>query len=396
MLGPAFVAGVAYVDPGNVATNAAAGSRFGYLLVWVILFSNLLAMLVQYLSAKLGIATGKSLPELCRHEYRRGASVAMWLQAEAVAVATDVAEILGGAVALNLLFGMPLLVGGVVTAAVSFLVLRLQRPGRQRAFETVIIFMLAVIAIGFLWSATASRPDPHQFANGLVPRLAGAESLVLAAGMLGATVMPHAIYLHSALIRDRFGAGNRSASRRRQLVRATRADVSGAMAVAGAVNLAMVVAAAAALHGEGIESLADVHAGLDQNLGAGVALLFAVALLVSGVASSSVGTYSGSVILEGFLQRRLSPTVRRAATIVPAMVILALGTDPMTALVGSQVVLSFGIPFALFPLMRFTQTKSLMHELVNKKMTTIVGYCAAIMVSGLNAFLIYLLLSSSD
>jgi len=393
-LGPAFVAGIAYVDPGNVATNFTAGSRYGYLLVWVVVAANLIAVLVQYLSAKVGIATGKTLPQLCRENFPRPVSRGLWLQAEAVALATDLAEVLGGAVALNLLFDLPLLSGAVVTGAVSFLVLSIQRPDRQRRFERAIIYLLAIIVVGFAWSAIQARPSLTETAGGLVPGFAGRDSVLLAAGILGATVMPHAIYLHAALVRDRFGSQLKAYQRRRELLRATRTDVLLAMAIAGAVNLAMVLAGAAALQGLGIETLDDVYGGLDQILGTTAAALFAVGLLASGFASSSVGTYAGSVILEGFLQRRIALPVRRLITLVPALAIVALGLDATQMLVISQVVLSFGIPFALWPLVILTRNRRVMGELVNRPRTTAAAACAATVVSALNVTLVVLTMTA--
>jgi len=393
-LGPAFVAGIAYVDPGNVATNFTAGSRYGYLLVWVVVAANLIAVLVQYLSAKVGIATGKTLPQLCRENFPRPVSRGLWLQAETVALATDLAEVLGGAVALNLLFDLPLLSGAVVTGAVSFLVLSIQRPDRQRRFERAIIYLLAIIVVGFAWSAIQARPSLTETAGGLVPGFAGRDSVLLAAGILGATVMPHAIYLHAALVRDRFGSQLKAYQRRRELLRATRTDVLLAMAIAGAVNLAMVLAGAAALQGLGIETLDDVYGGLDQILGTTAAALFAVGLLASGFASSSVGTYAGSVILEGFLQRRIALPVRRLITLVPALAIVALGLDATQMLVISQVVLSFGIPFALWPLVILTRNRRVMGELVNRPRTTAAAACAATVVSALNVTLVVLTMTA--
>lgn len=387
-LGPAFVAGIAYVDPGNVATNFAAGSRYGYLLIWVVVVANLIAVLVQYLAAKIGIATGKTLPELCRERYSRPVTVALWVQAEAVALATDLAEVLGGAIALNLLFDLPLLTGAIITGVVSFAVLAVQRPDRQRRFEQTIMFLLAVIAVGFVWSAVAARPSAPGAAAGLVPGFAGSDSVLLAAGILGATVMPHAIYLHAALVRDRFGSQLRSAQVRRQLIRVTRTDVVLAMAVAGGINLAMMLAGAGALQGLGVESLADVHAGLDDVLGPAVAMLFAVALLASGFASSSVGTYAGSVIIEGFLRRRIALPVRRLVTLLPALGVVALGLDPTRMLVLSQVVLSFGIPFALWPLVLLTRDSRVMGDLVNRARTTAAAVAAAVAISALNIALV--------
>lgn len=389
-LGPAFVAGIAYVDPGNVATNFTAGSRYGYLLVWVVVAANLTAVLVQYLSAKVAIATGKTLPRLCRETYSRGTSRGLWLQAEAVALATDLAEVLGGAIALNLLFGLPLVAGATITGVVSFAVLSIQRPRRQRHFEMAILYLLGVVFVGFAWSTIAARPDAGEALGGLLPAFQGSDSVLLAAGILGATVMPHAIYLHGGLIRDRFGAQLTTPSMKRRLLVATRTDVALAMAVAGAINLAMVLAAAGALQGLGVESLHDVYSSLDDVLGSTAAVLFAVGLLASGFASSSVGTYAGSVILEGFLQRRVALPIRRLITLVPALVVVSIGLDPTQMLVVSQVVLSFGIPFALWPLVFLTRNPVLMGELVNRSLTTAAAASCAVIISALNITLIVL------
>jgi manganese transport protein len=392
LLGPAFVAGIAYVDPGNVATNTTAGAKFGYLLVWVIVVANVTAMLVQYLSAKLGIATGMSLPRACRERYGTRARVGLWLQAEVVAMATDLAEILGGAVALQLLFDLPLLVGGVTVAAVSFALLGLQGR-RQFAFERLIICFLAVIAVGFGWPAVVAEPDPGGVVRGLVPQLDGADSLLLATAMLGATVMPHAIYLHSGLIVDRFGRGGDGRPTPARLLRATKTDVRLSMAVAGAVNLAMVLLAAAVLQGSGAETLDEVHRGVELSLGGLAATMFAVGLLASGFASTSVGTYAGAVILEGFTGQRVPLALRRLVTVVPALAILSAGVEPTTALVISQVVLSFGIPFAMFPLLALTNDRYVMGELVNRRRTAVSGWIAAVAISVLNAALIVLTLT---
>lgn len=393
MLGPAFVAGVAYVDPGNVATNTTAGSMYGYQLIWVVVGANVLAVLVQYLSAKLGIATGKSLAQVTRESYPRSASLALWVQAEAVTIATDLAEVLGGAIALNLLFGIPLAVGGLITGAGSFVLLTLQ--GRmQRRFELVIVTLLAVLLTGFLYGTFSAGPSPLAATGGLIPSLSDREALLLAVGMLGATVMPHAIYLHSALIRDRFPAWPATPGRRRALLRATRLDVGLAMTVAGTVNIAMVLTAAAALHGTGIDSIEGAHDGLSQALGPAVALLFAIALLASGLASSAVGTYAGAVVFEGFWGRRVPLQLRRLATLTPAIVVLFLGIDPTRALIISQVVLSFGIPFALFPLVRLTSDAALMKELVNRRVTRVCGMAVAALVTLLNAALILLTIAA--
>ena len=327
LLGPAFVTAIAYVDPGNFATNITAGSTYGYLLVWVIVASNLMAMLIQYLSAKAGIATGQSLPALCRAHLPRPVVRGLWTQAELVAIATDLAEVVGGAIALKILFDLPLLAGGTITAVVAFALLTMQTRG-HRPFETVVTGLLAVILVGFLYDVLQSGVQPVAMAEGVVPRFEGSESLLLATGMLGATVMPHAIYLHGALTSNRYERVTEEA--RRGLMRSQRIDVVVAMTVAGLMNLALLVIAASALSGSGppVESIEEAHAGLDATLGSTAALLFALALLASGFAASSVGTLSGQVVMEGFLQRHIPLVVRRLVTLLPALVILALGIDP--------------------------------------------------------------------
>ncbi|MDX6253459.1 MAG: manganese transport protein [Kribbellaceae bacterium] len=392
LLGPAFVAAVAYVDPGNFATNIAAGATYGYLLCWVVVGANLMAVLVQYLAAKASIATGRTLPQLCREHFRRSTSTGLWAQAELVAVATDLAEVVGGAIALNLLFGIPLLLGGVVTGAVSFALLIYQSKRGQRPFEAAIIGLLAVVLVGFVVSTIQSHPSGSGVVGGLVPRLDGTQSLVLAAGMLGATVMPHAIWLHGALVTDRHWKSIRSASGKQRVLRATRLDVAVAMALAGAVNLAMVVLAAAALKGSGADSLDAAHVAIGERLGSLPALLFALALLASGFASSSVGTYAGSVILEGFWQRHVPLAFRRLVTLLPALIVLAIGIDPSRALVVSQVVLSFGIPCALWPLVKLTASRRVMGDLVNRWPTTLTACLVASAVTALNVVLIVLTL----
>jgi manganese transport protein len=392
LLGPAFVAAVAYVDPGNFATNIAAGAKYGYLLCWVVVGANLMAVLVQYLAAKASIATGRTLPQLCRDRFRRSTATGLWAQAELVAVATDLAEVVGGAIALNLLFGIPLLLGGLITGAVSFGLLIYQSKRGQRPFEAAIVGLLAVVLVGFVVSTIESHPSGSGVVHGLVPRLDGTQSLVLAAGMLGATVMPHAIWLHGALVTDRHGEAIRSAAGRLRILRATRTDVAVAMALAGAVNLAMVVLAAAALKGTGADSLDSAHAAIGDRLSGLAALLFALALLASGFASSSVGTYAGSVILEGFWRRQVPLATRRLITLVPAVVILAIGIDPSRALVVSQVVLSFGIPCALWPLVRLTSSRRVMGHLVNRWPTTLTACLVATAVTALNVELVVLTL----
>jgi manganese transport protein len=390
LLGPAFVAAVAYVDPGNFATNIAAGTTYGYMLCWVVVGANLMAVLVQYLAAKASIATGRTLPQLCREQFKRSTSTGLWAQAELVAIATDLAEVVGGAIALNLLFGIPLLLGGAITGLVSFALLIYQSKRGQRPFEAAIVGLLAVVLIGFVVSTIQSHPSGSAVIGGLVPRLDGTDSLVLAAGMLGATVMPHAIWLHGALVTDRHGKTLRSTVGKLQVLKATKLDVGIAMALAGAVNLAMVVVAAAALRGSGADTLDAAHQAFGDNLGRMPALLFALALLASGFASSSVGTYAGSVILEGFWKRHVPLAVRRLITLLPALVILAIGIDPSRALVVSQVVLSFGIPCALWPLVRLTASKRVMGEFVNRWQTTVIACLVATAITTLNVVLIVL------
>ncbi len=390
LLGPAFVAAIAYVDPGNVAANVSAGAQYGFLLVWVIIAANAMAGLVQFLSAKLGLVTGRSLPEAVADHTRTRTRIAYWLQAELVAMATDLAEVVGGAIALQLLFDLPLLAGGVITGAVSLLLLAIQNRRGQRTFERVISGLLLIIAIGFLTSLFVEPPPAGEVAAGLLPRFHGAESVLLAAAMLGATVMPHAVYLHSGLARDRHGHPE-AGPQRRWLLKVTRLDVGLAMLVAGAVNLAMLLVAATNLQGrDDTDSIEGAHAAVRDALGPTVALLFAVGLLASGLASTSVGAYAGAMIMEGLLRRSYPLLLRRLVTLIPALVILAIGIDPSRALVLSQVVLSFGIPFALIPLVRLTSNRSLMGEDTNHRMTTAFGWTVATLISLLNVVLIYL------
>ncbi|OMC41724.1 divalent metal cation transporter [Mycobacterium sp. GA-1841] len=390
LLGPAFVAAIAYVDPGNVAANVSAGAQFGYLLVWVIVVANVMAGLVQYLSAKLGLVTGRSLPEAVADHTRSPTRIAYWLQAELVAMATDLAEVVGGAIALHLLFDLPLLWGGVITGVVSLILLGVQNRRGQRMFEHVISGLLMVIAIGFLTSLFVETPPPGEVAAGLIPRFEGAESLLLATAMLGATVMPHAVYLHSGLARDRHGHPE-PGPRRRLLLKVTRYDVGLAMLVAGAVNLAMLLVAATNLQGrDNTDSIEGAHAAVRDTLGPTVALLFAIGLLASGLASTSVGAYAGAMIMQGLLRRTYPLLLRRLVTLIPALVVLAIGVDPSRALVLSQVVLSFGIPLALIPLVRLTSNAALMGGDVNHRVTTALGWAVAGLISVLNVVLIYL------
>ena len=391
LLGPAFVAAVAYVDPGNVATNTTAGATYRYLLLWVLVGATLMAGLIQYLSAKVGWLTGESLPALVGARTRRSVRLAYWVQAELVAAATDVAEIVGGALALQLLFDLPLVVGAVITATVSTGLLYLQRRG-QPVFERVITGLLAVVAVGFLAGLVVAPPDPAAAAAGLVPRLAGPDSALLAVGMLGATVMPHAVYLHSALVRDRHGRADPASAR--PVLGAIKADVVLAMLVAGTVNVGMLLVAGSALFGLELDGLTQVHAAIAVDLGDALALAFAVALLASGLASTSVGGYAGAVVMAGLLHRRVPLLVRRLVTAVPALVLLGLGADPTQLLILSQVVLSFGIPFALVPLVRLARDRTLMALAPTHPATLAVAWVVAAAIVALNAVLVVLLVTT--
>jgi manganese transport protein len=391
LLGPALVAGVAYLDPGNVASNMTAGARYGYLLVWVVLSGNAMAWLIQYLSAKLGLVTGRSLPELLgariRHPWARRA---YWLQAELVAMATDIAEVLGGAVALQLLFGIPLLWGGVITGAVSIGLLAVHSRRGPRHFEFVIIGLMILIVVGFVAGLLVAPPDPAGIAGGILPRFTDSGSVLLAASILGATIMPHAIYAHSALVRDRFGDAEPRPLR--TLLTATRWDVTVAMLIAGTVNLAILLLAAANLAGvTGTDSLEGAHAAITASLGGVIGTLFAVGLLASGLASTSVGAYAGAEIMHGLLSVRIPLLARRLVTLLPALAILGAGLDPTLALVLSQVVLSFGIPFALIPLVALTAQRRTLGEHVNRPVTTGLGILFSALIIALNAALLWLL-----
>jgi manganese transport protein len=388
MLGPAFVAAVAYIDPGNFATNIAGGAKYGYMLLWVIVAANLMAMLVQYLSAKTGIATGKNLPELCREHFRRPVTIGLWLQAEAIAIATDLAEFVGAAIALNLLFGVPPFVAGLMTAVVAFAILALQTRGYRR-FELAIAGLLGIVFLGFMYDLSQVHVDRGAAIAGLVPHFDGTDSIMLAVGILGATVMPHVVYLHSALTQGRIKP--KGDDERRELLRFQRMDVFIAMGLAGVINVTMLLVAAALFHTSGltgVDSIEGAHAGFTQLLGGGAALAFAVALLASGLSSSSVGTYAGQVVMQGFIARKIPLFVRRAVTMAPSLVVLGIGLNPSSTLVASQVVLSFGIPFALVPMVLLTRRADVMGALVNRRRTTVVASVVAGLIICLNAFLL--------
>jgi manganese transport protein len=388
MLGPAFVASVAYVDPGNFATNVQGGARFGYALLWVVLLANLMAMLVQYLSAKLGIVTDRNLPEVVRERFPRALSWGMWAQAEIMAMSTDVAEFLGAALGLNLLFGVPLLPAGLITGVIAFAILELQTHGFRR-FELAVTALLGIIFAGFLYEALRIGPSAHASLRGLLPGLGSGGEAYLAVGIIGATVMPHVIYLHSALTSGRMPC--RNDRERRRVLRFERLDVIIALGLAGLVNMAMLAVAAKLFHVPGLSGLSTIgeaHAAFAEKVGGGAAIAFAVALLASGASSSSVGTYAGQVVMGGFINVRIPLLLRRAVTMAPAIVVLAIGVNPTSALVLSQVVLSFGIPFALVPLVLLTARREVMGAHVNSALTTSAAWLCAGLISALNVYLI--------
>ena len=390
MLGPAFVAAVAYIDPGNFATNFESGAKFGYLLVWVIVMANLMAILVQYLSAKAGMASGRNLPELCREAFPRTANFFLWVQAEIVAISTDLAEFVGAAIGLNLLFGIPLFPAGLITAVIAFGILALEQRGYRR-FELAIIGLLGLVALGFLYDFIAvGDQSVSGIAGGLVPGFSGSESVLLAIGIIGATVMPHVVYLHSALTQRRIEP--RDEDEKRTLLKYIRIDCGLGLGIAGLINLSMLFIAVALFNktgNTGVNSIEGAHDGLNNLVGGGAGLAFAVALLASGLSSSSVGTYAGQVVMQGFIRRSIPLFVRRAVTMTPALVVLALGLPTVDTLVISQVVLSFGIPFALVPLILVTRKKEFMGSLVNRPVTTAVASAIAAVIISLNVYLIY-------
>jgi len=396
-LGPAFIASIAYVDPGNFATNIQGGAQFGYTLLWVVVCSNLMAMLIQALSAKLGIATGRNLAELCRLHFPRPLVWVMWVLMEAVAMATDLAEFLGAAIGFNLLFGIPLWAAGLLTALATFIILSLQVRG-FRALEAVITAMLGVIVLCYLVETILDKPDWKTLAyHAVVPQFSGAESVLLAAGILGATVMPHVIFLHSSLTQDRIVVD--SPVLRRRLYRFELVDVTVAMGVAGFVNAAMLIMAAATFNRAGLGHIATIEEAyitLEPLLGTAARYIFAISLLASGLSSSAVGTMSGQVIMQGFLERHIPVWLRRLVTILPSLAVIFLGFDPTRTLVISQVVLSFGLPFAVIPLVLFSRRRDLMGELVNHRLTTAVIWVVAALIVALNLYLLYQTLIGGD
>jgi manganese transport protein len=388
-LGPAFIACVAYIDPGNFATNIAGGSKYGYRLVWVIVLANLVALLIQQLSAKLGIATGRNLAEVCRDRFPRRLVFVLWVQAEAVAIATDLAEFLGAAIGIHLLGGMALLPAAFLSGVAAFALLELQRFG-VRPFEAVVATLVGVIGVCYVAELGLSHPDFHAVLRHAVePQFGGHDAVLLSVGILGATVMPHVIYLHSALTQDRIVPETTEDAR--TLLRYTRIDVFIAMAIAGVINVAMLVVAASTFFSKGltnVDSLESAHRTLEPILGGASGTIFALALIASGLSSSAVGTLSGQVVMQGFVRRRIPIAVRRLVTMLPAFVVIGLGLDPTRTLVISQVVLSFGIPFALVPLVLFTARRSVMGELVNRRATTGAASVVAAAIIALNVFLL--------
>lgn len=388
-LGPAFIAAVAYIDPGNYATNITAGSKYGYTLLWVIFASNLMAVLIQSLSAKLGIATGKNLPELCREKFSKKTSFLLWIQAEAVIMATDLAEFIGAALGIYLLFDLPLITSAIIAAIGSFAILEIQRRG-YRTFEALITVMIFVVVIAFGAQVFYAKPDTSAVVLGLfTPKFEGVDSILLSAGMLGATVMPHAIYLHSSLTQRRIVGVNDL--ERKRIYRFELIDIVIAMLIAGAINAAMVIVSAALFHKNGalVEDLDVAYQQFGAMLGPSVAMFFGIGLLFAGLSSSSVGVMTGDVVMQGFIKRHIPIYLRRVITTVPPLLIILWGVNPSKALVMSQVVLSFGIAFALVPLIMFTSNKKIMGSLVNHKIPSGAAWLIAVLIIGLNLFLLY-------
>ncbi|UTX18197.1 Nramp family divalent metal transporter [Bacillus velezensis] len=388
-LGPAFIAAIAYIDPGNFATNISAGSKFGYMLLWVILFSNLMAFLIQVLSAKLGIATGKNLPEIARDRYPKWVSAGLWIQGELVIMATDLAEFIGAALGLNLLFGIPMVEAAIIAAIGSFAILESERRG-YRALEAGIAGLLFVVVIAFALQTFFAKPDAASVLEGLfIPKIDGMDSVLLATGILGATVMPHAIYLHSALTQRR--VVGKTDSERKKIFRFETIDILIAMVIAGAINASMLIVAAALFFKNGlyVEDLDVAYQQFGHYIGPASAILFGIGLLAAGLSSSSVGTLSGDIIMQGFIRYRIPLYLRRFITIIPPMIIIISGVNATEALVWSQVVLSFGISFALVPLIMFTSNKRLMGALTNRRWVTALAWLIAVLVIALNLFVIY-------
>ncbi|MEN0587297.1 Nramp family divalent metal transporter [Kurthia gibsonii] len=387
-LGPAFIAAVAYIDPGNFATNITAGSEYGYLLLWVIVVSNLMAVLIQSLSAKLGIATGRNLPEVARDNFSKKTSIMLWIQAEIVIIATDLAEFIGAALGLYLVFKIPMLPAALITAVAAFGILELQRRG-VRTFEAIVSGMVMMVVMAFAFQTFLADPKPTEVLSGLFPSFDGVGSILLATGILGATVMPHAIYLHSSLTQSR--VIGRSEAEKKKIFKFEFFDIIIAMVIAGAINISMLVIAAALFHKRGMDvsDLDVAYHELGSLIGPTAAVSFGLGLLIAGLASSAVGTMSGDVVMQGFINRRIPLYLRRAITMAPPILIIALGLNATVALVWSQVILSFGIAFALIPLIIFTSNPKIMGGLVNRKWVTYTSWVIAAITVALNLFLIY-------
>lgn len=389
-LGPAFIASVAYMDPGNFATNIQGGAQFGYMLLWVIVASNLMAMVLQTLSAKLGIATGMNLAEVSRAHFSRRTVIGLWVLMELVAMATDLAEFLGAALGFNLLLGIPLWLAGLLTAVATFVILGLERYG-FRPIEAVITALIGVVAVSYLIETILDQPNWGAVLHGaVVPQFSGTESVLLAAGILGATVMPHALFLHSSLTQDRIVV--KKPDQLRRLFRFEIIDVLIAMGVAGLVNMAMLIMAAATFYNQGLHdvgTIEEAHRTLEPLLGSAASAVFAISLLASGLSSASVGTMAGQVIMQGFLHRHIKPWIRRLVTMLPSLLVIALGLDPTRTLVLSQVMLSFGLPFAVIPLIMFTRRADIMGVLVNRRSTTLVASIMAVIIIALNIYLLH-------
>ncbi|HMD89379.1 MAG TPA: Nramp family divalent metal transporter [Anaerolineaceae bacterium] len=389
-LGPAFIASVAYVDPGNFATNIQGGAQFGYTLLWVIMFSNLLAMLIQSLSAKLGIATGHNLAEHCRLSFPKPVVWFLWVLMELVAMATDLAEFLGAALGFYLLLGIPLWMAGLLTGLATFIILGLERYG-FRPLEAVITSFVGIIAICYVIETILDKPNWGIVAyHTFVPQFSGPESILLATGILGATVMPHAIYLHSALTQGRIVV--RDPQQLKRLFHFELIDVLIAMGIASLVNGAMLIMAASTFYTQGITSVGTIQQAyktLQPLLGKASGSVFALSLLASGLSSASVGTMAGQIIMQGFVNLEIPVWVRRLVTMIPSLVVIMLGLDPTRTLVLSQVALSFGLPFAIVPLVMFTSRRSLMGVLTNRRITSVLAWLAAGLIVVLNIYLLY-------
>ncbi|WP_040209623.1 Nramp family divalent metal transporter [Neobacillus jeddahensis] len=388
-IGPAFIASIAYIDPGNFATNIQSGARFGYRMLWVIVLANLMAMLLQNMSAKIGIATGKNLPELCREYMPKWLTMIMWIVSELAAMATDLAEFLGATLALNLLAGIPMLFATLITGLVTYLILMLEKFG-FRPLEKFIAAFAMLIGLCYLVETILSRPDFSQIAyHSVVPWIGNKESIMLAVGVIGATVMPHAIYLHSSLTQNRIVP--RNDAEKIKIQKFSTKEILIAMTLAGFVNLAMMYMAASVFHSSGQSRIADLTTAyhtLTPLLGAAAASVFLISLLASGISSSVVGTMAGQVIMQGFVGFSIPLWIRRLVTMLPTVIIVAIGFDPTQTLIISQVILSIVLPFPIIALIYFTQKKELMGVLTNKRITTIFSSLFAIIILGLNVWLV--------